>query len=67
MSRIGGSQSIDFSALAALCKRIVPLGTLRNLKLSGNQLAGIDAVGGGERKEAGVHELLEARPPADGR
>ena len=60
MSRIGGSQSIDFTALAALCSRIAPLRTLRTLRLSQNQIAGIDAVGGGERKEAGVRELIDA-------
>ena len=58
MSRIGGSLSIDFTALAALCTRIIPLGALRTLRLSGNQLAGVDSVGGGERTEEGVRELL---------
>ena len=65
MSRIGGSQSIDFTALAALCTNRLPPSSLRVLRLSGNQLAGIDAVGGGERKEAGVNEILEMLQSGD--
>ena len=58
LSRIGGSQSIDFTALSALCSRIVPSGALRVLNLAHNQIAGVDSVGGGERKAAGAEELL---------
>jgi hypothetical protein len=58
MSRIGGSQSIDFTALTALCSRIVPRSSLRILRLAQNQIAGVDSVGGGERKDTGVRELL---------
>ena len=65
MSRIGGSQSIDFTALAVLCTNRLPPGSLRVLRLSGNQIAGIDAVGGGERKEAGVNEILEMLQSGD--
>ena len=58
MSRIGGSQSIDFTALSALCSRIVAHSALRILSLAHNQIAGVDSVGGGERKAQGVDELL---------
>ena len=60
LSRIGGSQSIDFSALSSLCRRVLPGESLCVLRLGANQLAGVDAVGGGERKETGVRELLRA-------
>jgi hypothetical protein len=59
LSRIGGSRSIDFTSLAALCGRVVPQGSLRVLSLAQNQIAGVDSVGGGERKAAGVEELLK--------
>ena len=51
--------TLDFTALSALCGRIVPNTALRRLKLAQNQISGVDAVGGGERKAAGVKEVVE--------
>ncbi|KAL3921671.1 MAG: hypothetical protein SGPRY_004822 [Prymnesium sp.] len=58
VSRVGGPDSMEFSALEALCTRIVPKLPLRTLLLRQNQLAGADPIGGGERNEAGLRLLL---------
>eukprot|EP00966_Prymnesium_polylepis_P326998 7382868-Prymnesium_polylepis.1 len=50
---------MDFSALEALCTRIVPkLLLLMRAALTQNQRAGADQIGGGERNEAGLQLLL---------
>ena len=59
MSRIGGSDSVEFVALDAVCTRLARLPTLRTLRLADNQIAGIDAVGSGSRLQAGVHLLAD--------
>lgn len=58
VSRVGGPDSMEFSALEALCTRIVPKLPLHTLLLRQNQLAGADPIGGGERNEAGLRLLL---------
>ena len=66
VSRVGGPDSMDFSALHALCARVVPRLPLETLVLTQNQLAGADPIGGGERNSAGLEQLLEllgADPP----